>query len=476
LRYEKKLQKVTIDQMSHLVLNNIQMFKKIRKLLQTEARPTLMLAVPVIISQLGQMIMGVVDTLMVGKLGAESLGGVGIGSAIYSAISVFGLGLILGLDFLVSTAYGRKDIKKCGHWLIQSIYLTVLVSLPLTLFGYYLSYHLDLLGINNQVVFAAHQFLKIFIWSLPTFLFFFCLRTYLQSMNLVGFITITMILGNLVNAFLNWVFIYGHLGVHSYLTAGCGIATFITRLFILLAVAGYTLYKNNREKWGLLKQSWRPSFEALRRLLSLGVPASMQLLFEVAVFSLATLLAGKLEPASLAAHSIVLNIASMTFMVPLGLAMVTSVRVGQYLGGGRRDLARNVGWASIIMGIIFMTASGFILFSFSHGIITLFTQDEKIFELAKKIILIAALFQIADGIQTIGTGALRGLGNTRSAMIANLIGHWGLGLPVGYYLCFNSSLKISGLWVGLTVGLISVATFVLRSWISETTEFQTKVL
>jgi MATE family multidrug resistance protein len=440
------------------------MTRRISQLFKTEVPPTFTLALPIIFSQLGQQIMGLVDSLMVAKLGPEAIGGVAIGSAIYSAICVFGIGLTLGLDFLVAYAFGKKAIGECGFWLVQAVYLTLFISIPLTFFGYWIGRHLTIFGITGLVLFDAQNFLSVFIWSLPSFLLFFCFRTYLQAMNLVKMITVTIILGNILNVLLDWIFIYGHLGFHPYLTAGPGIATFFTRFFILFSVITYTLYKNKKHDWGLTKISWKLNFIGIRKLISLGLPSGLQLLLEVAVFSLATLIAGKLSANSLAAHSIVLNIASITFMVPLGLALATSIRVGQALGQGLPTKARDAGWASIILAILFMTGSGLTLFLGNKLILNAFSNNIEILEIGKRLLLIAAFFQIADGIQTVATGALRGLGDTKIAMTANLLGHWCLDLPVGFYLCFYTPLGIQGLWIGLTTGLVSVASILLYYW------------
>lgn len=417
-----------------------------------------------VVTQLGQMTMGLVDTYMVGKLGPEAIGGVAIGNAIYFSFAIFGIGLLLGLDYLISHAFGKKSLEECHYWLVQAIHFSWLIALPLMSLIFFTSYFLIDLGIQSSVAVQAGPYMRINCINMIPFFMFMAFRQYLQAMNIVRPVTLILLAANIFNAFFNWVFIYGHLHFSPMGVVGSGMATTVTRFLMLACVVLIALYYDRKMKSGLTSSSFKMDQPGLKRLWNLGLPAAFQLLFEVAVFSLATFIAGRLGAIPLAAHSIVLNVASLTFMVPLGISAAAAVRVGQALGEKNPLKARQIGWLCMAMSVTFMALSGVVLFTCSSALMKIFTTHMDVIDLGKKIFILAAVFQIADGLQTTGTGALRGLGETRTPMLANLWGHWLLGLPIGFYLCFYTSAGVLGLWIGLTIGLICVSTLVLRSW------------
>jgi len=446
---------------------NMMLFVKLQKLFENfkhEAPSMLRLAIPVAMSQLGQMFMAIVDTYMVGKLGPQQIGAVGIANAYFFAVAISGIGVLLGLDYLVSHAHGRGVQKECNYWLVQGVSLALIMSIPTFLLLYFAADTFHFFGITAEVADLAKPFLQTLIFSLPAFFIFVAFRQYLQALNHVGFVTILLISANALNYFLNWVFIFGNLGVKPMGVLGSAVATNFSRIVLVLLIVAYTFVCDEQQGWGLKNARWWPEAKGLRSLLKLGTPASIQMLFEVGVFSATTTLAGKLGALPLAAHQIVLNVASLTFMVPFGISSAAAVRVGQEIGAGRPARARNAGWTAIFMGASFMACSAFVLWAFGHGILALFTKDENVIALGMQLLFLAAVFQIADGIQVVGTGSLRGVSDTKRSMFANLIGYWFLGLPLGMALCFGRGRGIQGLWYGLTLGLIVVATLILVSW------------
>ena len=234
---------------------------------------------------------------------------------------------------------------------------------------------------------------------------------------------------------------------------------------VTAALIVYFFYYNSKESWGFFHTAFKFNGPAIKKLLSLGFPAAGQMLFEVGVFSLTSMLAGRLGAKQLAAHQIVLNIASFTFMVPLGFSAAAAIRVGQYLGQGERQKAKLAGWSALGIGILFMALSGICLFVFNRNLLGIFTSDQEVIALGHKLLIVAALFQVFDGTQVVGTGALRGVGNTKTPMLANFFGYWIIGLPIGATICFYFGGGVLGLWIGLTIGLIFVAARVLFSWI-----------
>jgi MATE family multidrug resistance protein len=426
--------------------------------------PTIKLAVPVAISQVGHMAMGMVDTIMVGHIGPIAIASVGMGTSLFWFVGLICTGLLLSLDHLVSFSYGKNDLETVHPWLVLGCYVALFSSLPLAFIIYVSTFYLKHLGINLDIAEQTGIFLRVYCWSLVPMALFMAFRQYLQALNRVKFVTLVMILANGANIFFNWVFIFGHLGSEPLGVVGSAIGTAVTRTIMLLAVAFFTYYSNKQLKFTAGLKRWKYSSEGMGRLLKLGVPASGQMFLEVGAFSLTSVLAAKVSVAAAAAHSIVLNIASFTFMVPLGISAAAAILVGQALGAGDTLGAKKFGNAALVIGTVFMMASGVFLYIFSKGILRIYTQDLDVLGIGSKLIVLAALFQIADGVQVIGTGALRGLGDTKSALFANFVGYWIFGLPLGIYLCFYTQEQIKGIWVGLASGLFIVGIMILRKW------------
>jgi MATE family multidrug resistance protein len=426
--------------------------------------PMLSLAWPVVAAELGWMSMGVVDTMMVGRVSAEAIGAVSIGSVLFFSIAIFGMGLLLGLDTLVSQAFGAGNLRECHQWLVHGAYLSLILSPLLTVLIWLFIPLMSSWGIHSEVLRQTIPFLKALTWGLLPLLLYASLRRYLQAMSLVKPVMVVLVTANLVNAAGNWVLIYGHLGVPAMGAEGSGWSTCLARFYMAGSLLAYILYYERQHQTGLLKTSLMPSFKRISRLFRLGLPAAMQITLEVGVFAAATTLAGKLEPTALAAHQIALNLASLTFMVPLGVASAGAVRVGQAIG--RRDPhgAASSGWTALCLGAGFMLCAGMCFLLLPHLILRAFTLDTEVISIGASLLLVAAVFQLFDGLQVVATGVLRGTGDTRTPMVYNLVGHWLLGLPVGYALCFIWGEGIVGLWIGLSIGLILVGVALLWVW------------
>lgn len=429
-----------------------------------ELRPMLALAGPVVLAEVGWMTMGVVDTMMVGRVSPEAIGGVGVGSVLFFTTAIFGMGLLLGLDTLVSQSFGAGQLEECHRWLLHGVYLCLSLLPLLVLLNVLLVPLLPYWGLHPGVLSEAVPYLKALLWGLLPLLLYACFRRYLQAMNQVKPILFAMISANLVNAFANWVLIFGHLGAPAMGAEGAGWATSISR-FYMMAVLLVAMYLHDRcQPRGLRSASWRPESSRLRRLVFLGLPAALQITLEVGVFAAATTLAGKLAPIALAAHQIALNVASLTFMVPLGIASAGAVRVGQAIGRRDPEAAGRAGWTALSLGVGFMGLAGLTFLLLPRAILRFFTTDERVISTGATLLLVAALFQLFDGVQVVTTGILRGTGDTRSPMVSNLIGHWIVGLPVGYILCFVLGWGVFGLWIGLSLGLILVGAALLLVW------------
>lgn len=438
--------------------------RRATRAIRREIRPMLALAGPVVLAEIGWLAMGFVDTIMVGRLGVEAIGAVGIGTALFGTLAVFGMGLLLGLDTLVSQAFGARDQAACDHALIAGLHLGALVAIPLLLLAALANWSLAYWGLPAGVLRLAQPYFNILTWSLLPLLVYAATRRYLQAMNLVGPVTFALISANLVNAGVNYLLVFGHLGLPALGTPGSAIATLISRTYMAGVLVGAVLWQNRRQHIDLFAVSWRFDPVAVGRLFRLGFPAAAQVTLELGVFSAVTVLAGRVDETSLASHQIVLNLAGMTFMVPLGVGAAGAVRVGQAVGRGDWNGARRAGWMALLVGTSFMAVAALSFLVIPVPLLRLFTVDRGILTLGTSLLAVAAAFQLFDGIQGVSTGILRGLGDTRTPMVANLLGHWVFGLPLGYALCFAWRWGVVGLWMGLSSGLTLVAIALLLVW------------
>ena len=434
---------------------------------RSELAALLMLAIPVVLSELGWMAMSIVDTIMVGRLSPAAIGAVGISSAIFYTPALFGIGLLLGLDTLVAQAFGRGDFDDCHRALAQGVYLAIAYT-PIAMLMVGFAPHLfPLLGITETVRAPAREYIQLLNFSALPLLIYVAFRRYLQGVGKVRPVTFALISANLVNWFGNWALIYGKLGLPAMGVRGSALSTCVARIY-MAAVLVWWAWKHERDRGHPLFAHWpgiRPA--QFRRLLVLGWPAASQLLFEVGAFSLATLMAGRLSPDILAAHQIVLNSASLTYMVPLGVSAAAAISVGHAVGAGNQPLARRNGSMAIGLGVVFMALAATAFLTIPQKLIHVYTHDGQTVAVAVQLLAVAAVFQVFDAIQGVGTGALRGLGKTRGPMLINLIAYGIIGLPIGYTLCFKTPLGIYGLWSGLTLALIFAAALVLAMWLKQ---------
>jgi MATE family multidrug resistance protein len=289
-------------------------------------------------------------------------------------------------------------------------------------------------------------------------------RRYLQGMGVVRPVMIALVLANILNAFVNWLLVFGHWGAPAMGVRGSAWATVVARIAMASFLLAVILYREHGRRPGLFETSFRLSLERMRRLILLGLPAAGHVTLEVGVFAAATALAGRLAPSSLAAHQIAINFASVTFMVPLGVASAGAVRVGHAVG--RRDAAgaARSGWTALLFGVLFMGTAAATFLVIPRALIGAFTRDQSVLAIGVSLLMVAAIFQLFDGLQGVATGVLRGLGDTRSPVFWNLAGHWCIGLPLGYTLCFAGGMDVIGLWWGLSTGLIICGIGLLIVW------------
>ena len=428
-------------------------------LTSSDLRAMLRLAVPVAAVQLGIMAMGVVDTIMVGHLSPAALAAVALGNLYFFIAGIFGQGTLMALDPVIAQAVGARDEEAISRALQRGLVLALALTILTCATFVPVEWVFRFLRQPPEVIPDAASYVRIAIPGVFPFYAFIVFRQSLQAMHRVAPVLWTVLLANLLNAGLNWVFIYGNLGSPALGVAGSSIATSVSRWAMALAV----LSISGRQVWHHLTP-WRPetlAIEPLRRMLRLGLPIGVQYLLEYGAFAAAALLMGVLGTTQMAAHQIAINLASFTFMVPLGVSTATAVLVGHAIGAGNEEQARRSAVAGIFIGASFMCASALVCHFFPPVLARMYTGNADVIVLAAMLIPIAGVFQVFDGIQAVAAGVLRGIGDTHAPAIINVVGFWLIGLPVSWVLAFRLGGGAVGLWWGIVVGLAAVALILL---------------
>ena len=434
--------------------------------LRAEFRPTLRLAIPLVLAELGWMSMAIVDTMMVGRLpnSAVAISAVSLGGILVHTLAFFGGGLLTGLDTLVSQAFGAGQREDCHRSLVHGIYLSFALAPLLMAPVWFFDSLLRQAHIAPDIIALAVPYSKAMAWGTLPLLLYFAMRRCMQGMNLVRPIAFALVTANLINAVGNWLLIYGKLGAPAMGAVGSGWSTAWARIYLAAVLVGYLLWYDRKHRTELLRTPIQPDLMRIRRLIALGLPAAMQITLEIGVFALVTALIGRLGAVSLASHQIALNTVSLTYMVPLGISSAAAVRVGQAIGRRDPQGAADAGGSAIFFGAAFMTLAGIALLLFPRGIARIFTPDAAIIRSTVLLLAAGAAFQLFDGIQTVATGALRGTGDTRTPMFCHFTAYWIIGLPLGYWLCFSRGWGAFGLWAGLSLALILIGIVLLFAW------------
>jgi MATE family multidrug resistance protein len=422
----------------------------------------LRLAWPIVLAELGWQTMGIVDTIVVGRLqhSAESIAAVSLGTILFYTVGIFGSGLLLGLDTLVSQAFGANERADGLRSIVNALYLSLPLSLVLMTVLWGARPLLSTIGERPEVMSLTVPYLTVLTWSIIPLLIYFALRRYLQAINLVHPVMFALISANLINLLGNVMLVYGKWGAPALGVAGSAWATVVSRIYMagVLAIV-LALHERPGRDW-----PWTPNVKRMVRLLRLGLPAGGQILLETGVLAMAAVLIGRLDSASLAAHQIALTAASFTFMVTLGIGSAAAVRVGQALGRKDRAAAAHSGWMALIIGVGFMACSAAVFWTFPGQLARIFSRDPQVIRISVALLFIAGIFQIFDGTQIVLAGALRGAGDTHTPLFSHLFGYWFVGLPLGYYLCFSRHWGAAGIWTGLCAGLIAVGSILLALW------------
>ncbi len=436
---------------------------------RAEFRTLFALSAPVAAAQLGMMSMGVIDTMMVARVGLAELAAVAVASTWAWSSGSFAQGIIQGMDPLISQAHGEGNGEAAGLAFQRGLIIAGIVSLPLALLWASTGAMLKFFGQEPEVARLAQAYMLARLPSAFGFNLFIAMRQYLASRTLTRPAMWVMFICNGLNVFLNWVLIFGNLGAPKLGLVGAGLATGLTNVVLPLLLWAWII------RFRLHEGAWRRwdarSFarSGLIRYFKLGFPVGLQLALEANAFTFAMIMVGWMGITQLAAHQIVMNMASFTFMVPLGVAIGASTRAGNLIGA--RDIsglrvACNMGF---LMGGGVMAIAALVFFGFRDVLPTFYSTDVSVVALAATLLPIAGAFQIADGLQVVGAGLMRGMGRPQAGAVVNLIGFYAVGLPLAYVLAFPLGLGLAGIWWGLAAGLGGVA-IMLVAWVRRTNQ------
>lgn len=432
------------------------------RLLRHHARSIGALAAPLLINNLGVGGMLTADTVMAGRLGPEALAAVAVGANYIGIFQFAAIGVLMALSPLVAHAYGARRRRMIGSYVRQGLWLAAGVAALLMVLMLVARPVLHLIGVPGQTAGLAGRYVAAFVTGVPALCGFYALRFGSEGIGWTRPVMYTAIIGTVTNIALNWVLMYGNLGAPALGAVGAGLATALTWWVLLAVLWVYVRLHEVYRPFGPLERVEPPRLRSLREITRLGAPIAGSLVLEGGLFNAAALLLASFGAAVMSAHAIAINYAALMFMIPLSLNSATTIHVGHELGAGNRHAARTAAFTGIGMGAAVMAVSAIVLVVARGHIAALYTSDPEVLRLATLLLLYAAVFQIADGVQVCTAGALRGFKDTRVPMFANLLAYWGIGFPLAWWLGFTRGGGAPGVWVGLIAGLFVAA--VLLVW------------
>jgi MATE family multidrug resistance protein len=436
-----------------------------------ELRATMALAWPLILANVTQQVIQATDVLLMGRLGATQLAASTLALNLTWTFSIFLLGLITASSPMMATALGQRfnavrDVRRtfrAGLWIIA------IVMPPYWLLMWHVGALMLAFGQSPELAALGQSFLRAYMWLVAPWLVFQLLRNFVAALERPRVVLWLSIAGIMLNALISWSLIFGHFGLPALGLVGSGIGSTITWLILCTALVVVVSTDRKFRRFHLFGHWWRMDGQRILAMVRLGWPIAATMSLEIGVFALAAYFMGWIGAPAVAAHAVALQLAALTFMVPLGLGQAATVRVGLALGRKDEDGISRAGWTSWIIGVGFMGAMALVMWAFPRDLVTLFLKDTArnalVIGLAVSFLKVAAAFQLVDGAQVIGAGMLRGLHDTRWPLVFAIVGYWVVGLGIGWWLAFGADWKGVGIWIGLATGLASVAVLMLIRWI-----------
>jgi len=424
---------------------------------QTESRTILRLGLPLVGAQLAQISMSFVDTVMAGNYHPDDLAAVAIGSSFFMPFFTIAIGVLMALSPIIAQLFGARELHSIGKKVRQGLWLAVLLALPVIFLLNNLGPVMDLLGFDDEVIRITRGYLFALSWGVPAVFAFMVLRYFNEAMGVTRPALYVTLVGLVFNILGNYTLIYGRFGFPELGAVGTGWATAIVFWVMFLAMLIYTAGKKAYRRFRVFRDLRLPERQHIGEILRIGTPIGISMGMETSMFAVMALLMGTLGTTVVAAHQIALNFASITFMIPLGLSMAITVRVGQLYGRRQLSHTRFAGYTGIGLCTVIMCGTAVLMMLFPHRIASIYTQDPEVISMAASLLIMAAIFQISDGLQVSGSGALRGLKDTKIPMFVNLTAYWVIGIPLGYWLGMGLEWGPRGLWTGLIAGLTMAA-------------------
>ena len=426
---------------------------------------------PLVLTNVAQIALTTTDVIVLGRLSAEALAAAALGVNLYLAILIFAIGLITATSPMMAEAIGRRlhAVRDVRRTFRQGLWSAVIISLPAWLVLWHTEAIMLRFGQQPQAAADAQSFMHMLQWGFLPTLGFIALRSFVAALQQPKWALVVTGVTIAFNIAANWALVFGHLGLPAMGLRGSGLATTLSNLFLFVSFALVVGLHRKFRRYHLFGRWWRADWPRFAKLWKLGVPIGATMAFEITVFNAAVFLMGQFGTAALAAHTIVIQIASVSFMVPMGLSQAATVRVGQAYGAGDRDAITRAGWTAFALGTGFMASMSALMLLAPLTLIGAFidvgdTANAAVVELAISFLFCAAVFQIADGAQGVAAGMLRGLQDTRIPMIFALVGYWGFGMPLSLLLAFRFGFGGQGIWIGLAAGLVAVAIVMVWRW------------
>lgn len=433
-----------------------------------EVQATVKLALPLIAGQLSAVGMGAVDVALAGHYNAHTLAAVAVGANVWVLAVVCAVGVMMALSPSVAQLDGAQRHAEIGPLFRQALWLAAALSLLLWLGARHASPLLQVLGVDPALRADAQAFLHALSWGAPGLCGYFALRGLCEGSSWTRPTMLFGMFGLAVLVPLDWILIYGKFGLPAWGAEGAGIANALALWLQLLAFLAYLKFGKRFRHLDLFARMEKPDWHALRHLLWIGVPMAVTLLMEAGLFVVSALLVSRFGTVAIDGHQIAINVASVTFMLPLGLALAVTVRVGNAAGRGDASAVRWAGYVGVALTLATQAASALLMLAIPHAIAHVYSNDPRVIALAAQLLILAGIFQFSDGIQVVSNGALRGLKDTRMPMLLTAFAYWGVGMPIGVWLAFGAGHGVRGMWVGMIAGLTAAAVLLFARWVRQT--------